>query len=108
MRSIVFALALAVPCSAFAATHSTYTRPLTDSHPERTKYVAITFVNPTSQDREVVVGDTMFKIANAKHMSVTVPVGGTVRIFSTQNSKVNGQELMQISASDADRTVVLK
>jgi hypothetical protein len=50
----------------------------------------------------------MFKIANAKHMSVTVPVGGTVRIFSTQNSKVNGQELMQISASDADRTVVLK
>ena len=108
MRSIVFALALAVPCSAFAATTLTYTRPLTNSHPERTKYVAITFVNTSTSDREVVVGDTMYKIANAKHISVAVPVGGTVRVYSTQNSKVNGQELMQISASDADRTVVLK
>ena len=55
MRSLVLALALAAPLSAVAAPN-TFTRPVR-MHVAKPQTVLLTFVNSTSQDRELVVGN---------------------------------------------------
>ncbi len=105
MRSIVLALALAAPLSAVAAPN-TFTRP-SRVHEEKPQQVMLTFVNRSTQDREVVVGSVAYKLHLLQKASFEVPVGSDVRVYSQTNSKINGQVLMQVSAADANTDVVL-
>jgi hypothetical protein len=107
MRSLIFALALAAPLSAVAATPN-YTNPLNSAHHEKVDEVFMTFVNFTVQDRELVIGDKEYKLPYHSTMHVYAPVGSPVFVYSEVNSKVNGQELMRVSASDRDKSVLLK
>jgi len=112
MRSIlavaVLAVSIAAPLSAVASTRATFTNPTSVRHQPRTQEVYVTFHNITSQDRELVIGDQSFKVRNAASITLNVPVGSVIRVYSQTNSKVNGQQLMQVSAADANSTVVLK
>jgi hypothetical protein len=110
MRSIVFALALAVPCSAFAATNPMYTNPLTDSHPARAqqKTVFLTFVNFTPQDRELQVGDMRYKIAHTTVLHLYAPVGSVVLELSAEGKASTGKELMEVAATDSGKSVTLR
>lgn len=107
MRSIVLALALAAPVSAVAAAPN-YTNPMSTLHHAKQQAVFVTFVNFTSQEREVRIGDHQYKMPDTSVLHLYVPVGSVVQVYSTQNSKVNGQELLQVSASDAGKSVFLK
>jgi len=108
-RVLAYAL-FAVPCAGFAAT-SNYTSPMVAMHDQRQHekplYVDLAFYNITSQEREVRIGDRQFKIPYNQVLHITAPVGSVVRIFSSQNSKLNGQELMEVSATDDHRLVKL-
>lgn len=107
MRSLFLALALAAPVSAVAAT-PTCGNPMTTVHQQKEQVVFLTFVNYTSQDREVRIGDVQYKIRYDSVLHVHAPVGSVVRVYSDVNTKVYGQELMQVSANDADKSVYLK
>jgi hypothetical protein len=107
MRSLIFALALAAPVSAVAAAPN-YTNPMSTAHRQAEKVVFMTFVNYTSQDREVVIGDREYKLQYHSVAHVYAPVGSPVFVYSETNSKVNGQELMRVSANDRDTSVFLK
>lgn len=112
MRSIVCVLALATsiaaPLSAVAAAPRTFSTPDHVRHQSKPAEVFLTFQNLTSQDRELVVGDEVFKLRYNSTKSIHLPVGSVVRVYSQTNSKINGQELMQVSAADADSTIRLK
>jgi hypothetical protein len=107
MRSLIFALALAAPVCAVAATPN-YSNPLNSAHHEKVEEVFMTFVNYTVQDRELVIGDKEYKIPYHSTMHVYAPVGSPVFMYSETNTKVNGQELMRVSANDRDKSVFLK
>ena len=107
MRSLILALALAAPVSAVAAAPS-YTNPLNAMHHAKEQLVFLTFVNYTSQDREVRIGDTQYKIRFDSVLHVYAAVGSRVRVYSLQNSKIAGQELLQVSVDDAGKSVILK
>jgi hypothetical protein len=107
MRSLLIALALAAPVSAVAAT-PTYTNPMTTAHHVREQVVYVTFVNHTSQEREVRIGNTVYLIPYNSQRHLSIPVGSSVRVYSSQNSAWNGQELMQVSAKDDESAVFLK
>ena len=107
MRSLILALALAAPVSAVAAAPS-YTNPLNTMHHAKEQLVFLTFVNYTSQDREVRIGDTQYKIRFDSVLHVYAAVGSRVRVYSLQNSKITGQELLQVSVDDAGKSVILK
>jgi hypothetical protein len=109
MRSLLLALALAAPLSAVAAT-PTYSNAMTAlrHHQPKTEMVPMTFVNYTSQEREVRIGDTQYIMKLNTTFHTMVPVGSVVRVYSSQNSKVNGQELMLVSAADANKRVPLQ
>jgi hypothetical protein len=111
MRSLILALALAAPVSAVAATPisaPTYSNPMTTVHQQKVQVVFLTFVNYTPQDREVRIGDKQYKMRYDSVLHVYAPVGSPVFVFSDQNSKVYGQELMRVSATDAGKSVFLK
>ena len=107
MRSLILALALAAPVSAVAAA-PTYSNPLSDMHHQKEQVVFMTFVNYTLQDREVQIGNQLYKIPNLGVIHVYAPVGSPVFVYSETNSKVYGQELMRVSANDQDKSVFLK
>jgi hypothetical protein len=107
MRSLILALALAAPVSAVAATPS-YSNPLNSMHHQKEQTVHMTFVNYTVQDREVQIGNQMYKIPCVGMLHVYAPVGSPVFVYSQMNSKVNGQELMRVSADDQDKSILLK
>lgn len=107
MRSLVLALALAAPVSAVAGT-PTYTNPMTTVHHAKEQVVFLTFVNYTAQDREVLIGDVRYKIRYDSILHVYAPVGSVVRVYCETDTKVNGQELMQVSAADSGKSVFLK
>ncbi len=106
MRSLILALAFAAPVCAVAAT-PTYSNPLNRMHHQDPQLVAMTFVNFTGQDRELQIGDQYYKIPCVSMIHVYAPVGSPVFVFSQTNSKVNGQELMRVSATDANKSVHL-
>jgi hypothetical protein len=109
MRFLVLALALAAPASAVAATPTpTYSNPLNNRHHAQEQTVSLTFVNYTVEDREVRIGNQQYKIPFFSTRHVYAPVGSPVFVYSEKNSKVNGQELMRVSASDQDKSVLLK
>jgi hypothetical protein len=107
MRTLVLAVALAAPASAVAAT-PTYSNPLTSRHHAQEQTVLVTFVNHTAQEREVRIGDQQYRMLPLTEFNAFVPVGSTVRVYSDENTKVNGQELMRVSANDAGTSVFLK
>jgi hypothetical protein len=107
MRSLILALALAAPVSAVAAT-PTYSNPLNNMHHQKQPVVFMTFVNYTVQDREVQIGDELYKVPYLKVVHVYAPVGSPVFVYSEMNTKVHGQELMRVSANDQDRSILLK
>jgi hypothetical protein len=108
MRSLVLALALAAPVSAVASTPM-YSNPLSSAHHHAEQQeVLITFVNYTSQEREVRIGDHQYSMLAHTVFQKFVPVGSLVRVYSNVNTKVNGQELLQVSANDAGKSVFLK
>jgi opacity protein-like surface antigen len=106
MRSMLIALVLAAPLSAVAATPD-YTHPVDRTHTTKAteQWVGLTFATVTGQDREILVGDKMFKLRFGQQLSVAAPVGTVVRVYSDQNSRLNGQVLMEVGANDA-RTVI--
>ncbi len=112
MRSIlavvVLAASIAAPLSAVASTRTTFTSPTNTRHQAKPADVLVTFRNITSQDRELVIGDKSYKVRNDATMTIFVPVGSLIRVYSQTNSKVNGQPLMQVSETDDKSTVVLK
>jgi hypothetical protein len=111
MRSFIVALALAAPVCAAAATPAapTYSNPMTTvRHQQAEKVVFLTFVNYTPQDREVRVGNVQYRVRYDSVLHVYAPVGSVIRQYSEQDSKVNGQELMQVSANDVGKSVFLK
>jgi hypothetical protein len=108
MRSIVLALAFAAPLSAVAATPNTFTTPDVHSHAARPQEVLITLVNHNPQDREVQIGESVYKLNFNRSLNVSVPVGSSVRVYSQMNSKVNGQEQLQVAASDNNKSIELK
>ncbi len=106
MRSIVLALAFAAPLCAVAATPN-YTNPLNSARNVKPQTVQVTFVSHTTQEREVWVGETHYHLHMNERIQVAVPVGEIVRVYSTQDSKLSGQPLLQASQTDANRTIVL-
>jgi hypothetical protein len=107
MRSLLFALALAAPVSAVAAT-PTYSNPMNTARHKAEQVVFLTFVNYTAQDRELVIGNQEYKLRYDSVAHVYAPVGSPVFVYSETNSKLNGQELMRVSASDRDTSIFLK
>ena len=108
MRSFIFALALAAPVSAVASAPAfTYSNPMNSMHQQKERVVFMTFVNYTSQDREVRIGNVQYRIQYDSLLHVYAPVGSLVTVFSAQNSKVDPQ-YMHVSASDAGKSVLLK
>ena len=109
MRSIVLALAFAAPLSAVAATPNTFTTPdVHRSHEAKPQQVLVTFMNHTSQDREVQIGSDVYKLNYNSKLNVIAPVGSSVKVYSQTNSKVNGQELMQVAATDQNKSIELR
>ena len=107
MRSLILAVALAAPVSAVAAAPN-YSNPLTNMHhQQQTQEVFLTFVNNSVQDREILIGDHVYKLLFRGMVHVHAPVGTPVFVYSETNSKVDGQELMQVSAMDQDRNITL-
>jgi hypothetical protein len=107
MRSIMLALVLAAPVSAVAATPN-YTNPMTTAHRVKPEEVRLTFVNHTPSEREVRIGDQQYRIRNNSEFHVLVIVGSVVSVYSDQDSKINGQQIIQVSAKDANSAVFLK
>jgi hypothetical protein len=110
MRSFMLALAFAAPVCAVAATPN-YTNPIHALHSQQNQkdqLVFLTFVNYTPQDREVRIGNIQYRARYNTVLHVYAPVGSVVRVFSDQNTKVNGQELMTVSAADRDKSILLK
>jgi len=107
MRSLILALALAAPVSAVAST-PTYSDPMSSMRHQNVQEVFITFVNYTVQDREVVIGNLKYKISCLSKIHVHAPVGSPVFVYSEMNSKVNGQELMRVSANDENKSIGLQ
>jgi ribosomal protein L2 len=107
MRSILVALALAVPVSAVAATPN-YTHPITTIHQAKPQRVMVTFVNNTSQEREVRIGNEQYSIRNNTVFHVFIPVGTTVSVYSNQNSRVNGQQTVLVSTETEKESVFLQ
>jgi hypothetical protein len=103
----MLALALAAPISAVASTPM-YSNPLSSVHHAKEQTVLITFVNYTSQEREVRIGDHQYSMFAHTVFQKFVPVGSVVREYSNINTKVNGQELMQVSANDDGKNIFLK
>lgn len=54
------------------------------------------------------IGNTQYKVPYNSVLHVYAPVGSPVFVYGDVNSKVNGQELMRVSANDEDRSVFLK
>lgn len=106
MRSLILALAFAAPVCAVAAT-PTYSNPLSTPRHEKVQEVYFTFVNFSVQDREVMIGNQVYKAAFLQRLNVHAPVGTPVFLYSETNSKVNGQELMRVSANDSDKFISL-
>ena len=107
MRSLLVALVLAAPICAIAATPD-YTNRLTTAHHVKEQMVFVTFVNHTSQEREVRIGDAQYAIPYNSQAHLSIPVGSVVRVYSSTNSKINGQELLQVSARDNESAVFLR
>jgi hypothetical protein len=109
MRSIVLAIAFAASMSAVAATPYNFTKPTTphQARAEKEQSVFLTIVNHVPNDREVLVGDQMYKIDFGGVLHVYAPVGSTVRLYSRTQSKINGQQLLQVTPEDANRSLLL-
>jgi len=108
MRSIVLAFALAAPLCAVAATPN-YTHPLTVRHQQpKEELVSLTFVNFTTQEHEVRIGDRQYKVAVAKVLRIAVPVGAVVTEYTPENSRTDGKQLIEVAASDAGKNIFLK
>ncbi len=113
MRFIALALVLAAPACAVASSPATiptpeYRQALSSLHRQPNPEVRVTFVNQSVTDRELVIDGQQYKLRFRSTVSVMIPVGDPVFIYSEQNSKVNGQELMRATVSDAFRTVLLR
>ena len=107
MRSLILAPALAAPVSAVASAPN-YSNPMSTSRHAKVQEVYLTFVNYTVQDRELVIDGEKYKVPYLATAHVLAPVGSPVFEYSETNTKVNGQELMRVSANDADKCILLK
>jgi hypothetical protein len=107
MRSVMIALVLAAPLSAVAATPN-YTNPVNTARHAKEQTVYVTFVNHTSQEREIIIDNVKYTVAYNSKIDVVVPAGSVARVYSNQNTKVNGQQEILLAASDVKTTVFLK
>lgn len=107
MRSILLVLALAAPVSAVASIPS-YTNPMSTAHRAKQETVLVTFVNRTSQEREVRIGNEQYVVRYNSQFHLYLPVGTAVSVYSNQNSKINGQQVVLVSADAWTRPVFLK
>jgi hypothetical protein len=113
MRSIALALVLAAPSCALASAPATipspdYQKVRLTLHRERDPEVMVTFINHSVTDRELLIGNQKFEVRVLSKMSVLIPIGDPVFVYSQRDSKVNGQELMRADAKDQDRTILLQ
>ena len=107
MRSLMIALVLAAPVSAVAATPN-YTNPVNTAHHAKQQTVYVTFVNHTSQEREVIIDHVRYTIGFNSKVDVVAPVGSVARVYSNQNSKIDGQQAILLTQDDAKAVVYLK
>jgi hypothetical protein len=106
MRSILLALAFLAPTAAFAAPVD-YTSPIATIHSSKPQQVMLAFQNSTVQDRILLVGEHQFHLRSGQSISTVAAVGTVVRMFCPQNSKVNGQVLLQVTAADSHRYITI-
>jgi hypothetical protein len=111
MRSILLALAFIAPAAAFAATPvaapADYTSPIVSIHSTKPQQVMLAFQNNAAQDRILLVGDNQFRLRPGQSVSTVAAVGTVVRMFCPQNSKINGQALLQVTATDSHRFITI-
>jgi hypothetical protein len=107
MRSIVLALAFFAPAAAAFAAPADYTSPIVSVHATKPQQVMLTFQNNTVHDRILRVGDRQFHIRPTEHFSTVAAVGSVVRMYSDQDSKVDGQPLLTVSANDSHRYITI-
>jgi hypothetical protein len=111
MRSIVLALAFLAPTAAFAATPAAapadYTSPITTIHSTKPQEVMLAFQNNSVQDRIILVGENHFRLRPGQSISTVAAVGTVVRMFCPQDSRINGQALLQVTAADSHRFITI-
>jgi len=106
MRSLMIALVLAAPVSAVAATPN-YTNPVNTAHHAKQQTVYVTFVNHNVNEREVIIDNVKYTVAYNSKVDVVVPVGSVARVYSSQDSKIDGQQTFLLTAADAKAVVYL-
>jgi len=106
MRSLMIALVLAAPVSAVAATPN-YTNPVNTAHHAKQQTVYVTFVNHNVNEREVIIDNVKYTVAYNSKIDVVVPVGSVARVYSSQDSKIDGQQTFLLTAADAKAVVYL-
>jgi hypothetical protein len=107
MRSIMLALVLAAPVSAVAATPN-FTIPVNTAHHAKHESVYVTFVNHTSQEREVIIDHVKYTVGYNSKIDLVVPVGSVARVYSNQNTKVVGQQTILLTQTDSKAVFSLK
>jgi len=106
MRSLMIALVLAAPVAAVAATPN-YTNPVNTARHAKQQTVYVTFVNHNVNEREVIIDNVKYTVAYNSKIDVVVPVGSVARVYSSQDSKIDGQQTFLLTAADAKAVVYL-
>ena len=90
MRSLLIALVLAAPVSCGCSCPNLYQSDDHGTPRESRRWCIVTFVNHTSQDREVRVGDDAISdTVTTRRSTFLIPVGSVVRLYS--NTKLEGE-----------------
>jgi hypothetical protein len=69
--------------------------------------VIVSFLNTTSQQREVQIGADRFEVPVFGERKLRVRVGSSVHVYSNVNSKVNGRLLTVVNREAGGSTVVV-
>lgn len=112
MRSFVFAVCLAVPATGVAAAapmdynplHLFRHAPATTATP-RPQQVKMTFRNLALHDFYLQAGKEKYLLRARSSMTLRLDVGATVKRLDNQDTRHDGEQVMEISTTDANRTV---
>ena len=112
MRSILAAsLALSLSAaSAFAAPNVTTFHRHTSSTSALAKpqMVRVVFRNTHVVDCVLVVGEQRYALPHFASLPLFVATGSSVQVYSSQNSHLHGQTLLNVTSADDNRTVTVQ
>jgi len=77
------------------------------AHHAKQQTVYVTFVNHNVNEREVIIDNVKYTVAYNSKIDVVVPVGSVARVYSSQDSKIDGQQTFLLTAADAKAVVYL-